>query len=103
MLSHFIEKKAAIWDHFTILADAEGQRSAQCNYCGRCFNYKSLSANKCRDHIYDRCEKAPESVRNSKARHDPQQKSKYSVWNYFVNIERNDTIFIVCNFCGNNS
>ncbi|KAI2799250.1 hypothetical protein BLOT_013261 [Blomia tropicalis] len=96
-----IEKKAAIWDNFTVVTDSNGQRNAECNFCGRSFNYKNLTANKCKEHIFERCLQAPPNLRaKHKSRSDPSQKSKYVVWNYFHTAQRDGRSVVTCTFCG---
>lgn len=80
---------------------SEGQKNAECNYCGKSYNYKNLSANKCRDHIYERCPKAPYSIKSEKKpRFENTSKPKYTVWNYFQNIEKDGKTIINCMYCG---
>lgn len=59
-----------------------------------------MNANKCREHIHEKCEKAPDMVKtNSKPKYESPSKSKYSVWNYFMNAEKDGKSIIVCAFC----
>ncbi|KAJ6220254.1 hypothetical protein RDWZM_006066 [Blomia tropicalis] len=96
-----IEKKAAIWDNFKVVTDSNGERNAECNFCGRSFNYKNLTANKCKEHIFERCLQAPPNLQaKHKSRSDPSQKSKYVVWNYFHTSQRDGRSVVTCTFCG---
>ncbi|KAH9394588.1 hypothetical protein TYRP_004643 [Tyrophagus putrescentiae] len=99
------EKKAAIWDHFIVRGDQEGAKIAECSFCQQEFSYKSLTSNKCREHINDRCEKAPlaaktQSTSSKKSNSDSQQKSRFNVWNYFLTQDKNGKSVITCSFCG---
>ena len=101
----FAEKKAAIWDHFIVRGDQEGAKIAECSFCQQEFSYKSLTSNKCREHINDRCEKAPlaaktQSTSSKKSNSDSQQKSRFNVWNYFLTQDKNGKSVITCSFCG---
>ncbi|KPM10483.1 hypothetical protein QR98_0090390 [Sarcoptes scabiei] len=100
--SHEPEKKSAIWDHFTVIINSEGAKTVRCNYCHKVFNHKQMNTNKCREHILEKCDEAPESLRTKhKSKSEPQvPKSKYSVWNHFTSTERDDRLFIVCSYCG---
>ncbi|XP_027198596.1 uncharacterized protein LOC113792843 [Dermatophagoides pteronyssinus] len=97
-----VEKRAAIWNHFTVLADTDGEKSVECNYCGKCFAYRNMNASKCREHINEKCDKAPDEIKSSKPRryNSPPTGSKYTVWNYFINSEKDGKISINCIFCG---
>lgn len=97
-----VEKRAAIWNHFTILVDTDGEKNIECNFCGKCFVYECMNAHKCREHINEKCDKAPDEIKTTKARryNSPPSGSKYTVWNYFVNSEKDGKTTINCIFCG---
>src|SRR5690606_39257066 len=99
------EKRSQIWEHFTIVANPDGQKNAVCNYCGRGFLYKTMSANRCREHLYEKCEKVPESVKSqNKTRFEAQvNKCKFTVWQYFLTADRDGKTIIPCCFCGSSS